>query len=450
MEYDIALEYLNNLQMFTIKLGLEAETTVLAKLGSPQNAFPSIHIAGTNGKGSVGATLMTLLAASGYRVGFYSSPHLNDIRERFQINGEYISRQEFASLIQQTRHTLGEQTLTYFECTTAVAFLWFAQKEVDIAVIETGLGGRLDATNVIAPLISVITNVHLDHQQHLGNTITEIAREKAGIIKHGIPLVTGNLLGEADAVIESRCQEKQSKRIRYQQDFFAQQKDDTLIHYQGFSGNFDFSFSPALCGKHQIPNTAVALATLEELQSKGFSLSPSTLLASLPLVRWPGRMELINAVSRGSHYIPVLIDGAHNEAGIEALYEELQTRQYQRLIVIWGSMRDKKTDTALKKLLQHASIIVYTQAEPVRSAKPDDLKEQTPPSLQNKVYCSTDVNQALDHAFKLWEAGDLICIAGSLYLVGKMRSLLLNKSQATLKDTAGQKSNAIKATACDI
>ncbi len=424
MEYNDALDHLNSLQMFTIKLGLEAETTLLDKIGAPHTTFPSIHIAGTNGKGSVGVTLMALIAACGYRVGFYSSPHLEDIRERFQINGQYISRREFAALMEQIKQTLGEQTITYFECATALAFLWFAQQQVDIAVIETGLGGRLDATNVLSPLASVITNVHLDHQQHLGNTIAAIAAEKAGIIKHGIPVITGELCMEAEQVIDAACREKHCRRIRYNKDFSAHAAADSLIHYKGFSGQLDLSFSPALAGKHQIANAATALAVLELLREKGFSLDSNTLSKTIPSVRWPGRMEMFS-LDHGAHqHIPVLIDGAHNEAGVEALNLELQTRTYNRLILVWGSMRDKKTGAALEKLLEQAAVVIYTQAEPVRSAEPAALKKQTPPSLLDRVYCRKHVHQALDHALERWQPGDLICAAGSLYLVGKIRTLL--------------------------
>ncbi len=418
------MTYLDRLQMFTIKLGLDNETRLLAEMSEPHRQFPAIHIAGTNGKGSVGATLMTVLAAHGYKVGLYSSPHLQDIRERFRINDEWISKQAFSNLIQHISDTLGKQSITYFECTTTLAFLWFAQEKVDIAVIETGLGGRLDATNVLQPLISVLTNVSLDHQEHLGNTTAAIASEKAGIIKPFVPVICGELPAEAEHIIHAVCREKQCRLLSYGQDFTASSTKDRCIRYHGFSENFQLDFYPALAGKHQWINTAVALAVLELLQDYGFPLLERTLCQALSRVRWPGRLEFFQLEDTNNTRISLLLDGAHNQAGVTALKEELQSRQFNKLILIWGSMRDKKIGTSWDNLLQEASTILYTRAETERSADPISLKEQTPLSLRHQVHCHSDPAEALQHALTIQQPGDLICVAGSLYLVGKIRTLV--------------------------
>ncbi|WP_417912244.1 bifunctional folylpolyglutamate synthase/dihydrofolate synthase, partial [Candidatus Electronema sp. TJ] len=190
MNYQQAQQFLDQLQLFKIKLGLDSMQHFLARLGDPQQQLRCVHIAGTNGKGSVGAALHSMLAAAGYKTGLYTSPHLSSVRERFQINGAYISKEDFARLAGRIESVLDGRQITYFECTTALALLWFAEQQTDFVVLEVGMGGRLDATNVITPLVSVITNVSMDHEQHLGDTLAKIAAEKAGIIKTGVPVVS--------------------------------------------------------------------------------------------------------------------------------------------------------------------------------------------------------------------------------------------------------------------
>jgi dihydrofolate synthase/folylpolyglutamate synthase len=214
MNYKEVWTFLDNLQFFKIKLGLESMRMFLRELGSPEKELQFVHVAGTNGKGSVAVTLLTILARAGYTVGLYTSPHLSSVRERFRINDEYISEAEFAEEGSRIHDILGNRQITYFEFTTALALLWFARRKVDLAILEVGLGGRLDATNVIIPLVSVITNVSMDHEMYLGNTLSEIAGEKTGIIKESVPVVAGVGTGETEeerivlTVVERFCREK--------------------------------------------------------------------------------------------------------------------------------------------------------------------------------------------------------------------------------------------------
>src|SRR5210317_1745678 len=255
----------------------------LEELDSPEEGLKFVHVAGTNGKGSVAVTLLTLLAKAGYSVGLYTSPHLSSVRERFRINDEYISEQEFAEEGSRIHDILAGRQITYFEFTTALALLWFARREVDLAILEVGLGGRLDATNVIRPMVSVITNVSMDHEIYLGDTLTEIAGEKAGIIKIGIPVVAGVGTGQTEdertvlSVVEQTCSERKAPLYLYGRDFYVEQASDKWDYWamrrkdgccklrEKISG---LSFN--LKGNYQMVNTGVALAALEMLDQYGF------------------------------------------------------------------------------------------------------------------------------------------------------------------------------------
>ena len=428
MHYSEACTYLNELQFFKIKLGLEAVDSILAKLGSPQTTFPAVHLAGTNGKGSVGATLLSLLRHNDYKVGFYSSPHLSSVRERFCINGQSIDRQSFAELATTIKDTLGTQHITYFEFTTALAFLWFQQQKVDIAIVETGLGGRLDATNVITPLVSVITTIDLDHQEYLGNTLTQIAGEKAGIIKNHVPVVSGVLNHTAQQVIKATCLQKQSTLYTLGADFTCQPIAPTAFNYTGINNVQLSGLHCALQGKHQQANACLALAASEVLQQKGFHLADEKIAIALQNTRWPGRMESVVS-GDGQHKRHFLLDGAHNEAGIQALnHALLDTFNAKKTILIWGSMADKNLGTAWLTLLEKVAVIVLTQAETTRSATAEQLEEQIPTHYRSKVRCTAEVDNALAYAAAHTTPEDLILIAGSLYLVGKARELLLGKN----------------------
>lgn len=423
MKYPEACAWLDAHQFFKIKLGLESTRSLLAELGNPQERLAIVHIAGTNGKGSVGATLLALLTAGGYRTGFYSSPHLSSVRERFRINDRLISEAEFTTLIERLADCLaGRPHPTYFELTTILALLWFAEQQTEAVILETGMGGRLDATNVVTPLVSIITDISLDHQQYLGETIAAIAGEKAGIVKPGVPVVFSGAEADALPVIAERCREQGSPLLLLGRDFHGQSVDDGL-RFTGRAGEAQ-TYPLSLRGSHQVGNTALALAALECLADR-WPLRGAQLAAGLGQVRWPGRMELIAVVHQGKS-VSVLLDGAHNEAGVARLCHSLRHGYpRRRLLLIWGKMADKALGTAFEELLSLADLLLLTRAESERSAAPQALRASLPAAFQAGCRCVEPAAQALDQALHLAEVGDLICVAGSLYLVGALRPLLV-------------------------
>lgn len=425
MNYQQAEAYLDQFQFFKIKLGLATTASLLAELGNPQHRLNIIHIAGTNGKGSVGATLLSTLTAAGYRTGFYSSPHLHSVRERFRLGAECINEFHFAQLVTRLQTFLiDRQPPTYFEFTTLLALLWFAEEKADVVILETGMGGRLDATNVVTPLLSLITDISLDHEQHLGTTVAAIAEEKAGIIKPGVPVVFSGREAEAVSVIEQRCWELQSPLFLYGRHFFGQDNLDGTFAYAPLTGPSRPNLPLVLNGAHQVVNTSLALAALELLANR-LPVAAPALAAGLQQVRWPGRLELITLPAHGKN-LRFLLDGAHNPAGVAALQQALiQGYPRRQLLLIWGNMVDKQIQSGLLGLLSLATTVIFTRAESLRSAEPAVLYEQLPIAARQKAHCAGTVAQALELAMTTAAEEDLICVAGSLYLVGRVRQALL-------------------------
>ncbi|MFH2124704.1 MAG: folylpolyglutamate synthase/dihydrofolate synthase family protein [Pseudomonadota bacterium] len=445
MNYQEAQLYLESLQFHKIKLGLDSMRSFLARVGHPEQQLRYIHVAGTNGKGSVSVTLLTLLAGAGYRVGLYTSPHLSSVRERFRINEEYISREKFAELATRIRGVLGEEKITYFEFTTALALLWFAESGLDLVILETGLGGRLDATNVVVPLVSVITNVTMDHEAYLGTTVAAVAAEKAGIIKGSVPVVSGVAADEGLEVVSRTCHERNAPLYLYGRDFHAHADQggnrfwSWLPVSAGFSAQALDSLRCSMHGSYQIVNASLALATVALLRPHGFLLSAETIRTGLEKVRWPGRLEHIclerqsRAVCKqgqqaDAETVCYLLDGAHNPAGVESLVLTLrQEYDYRRLIVVWGAMLDKDLRSTLPLIGELAGVLLLTRPEGERAAAPEQLLEYLDPMLQGRCECISEVDQALARAETLAAAGDLIVVAGSLYLVGAVRKILLGE-----------------------
>jgi len=449
MNYQETWKFLDNLQFFKIKLGLDSMRMFLEELGSPEKDLKYVHIAGTNGKGSVASTLLTLLSKAGYRVGLYTSPHLSSVRERFRINNEYISEKEFAEEGSRIHDILGGRQIMYFEFTTALALLWFARRKVDLAILEVGLGGRLDATNVITPLVSVITNVSMDHEMYLGNTLAEIAGEKAGIIKEGVPVVAGVGTGETDderivlSVVERFCQERKAPLFLHGRDFFVEPTKEGQWDYWAMKrkGCCQLrekiqNLSSALKGKYQMLNAGLALATLEVLGKFGFTVEDSVIRSGLMEVAWPGRLELFclsraagRRVDCGSeNSLRYLLDGAHNPAGIESLCEALENDyEYERLILVWAAMSDKEFRKVLPQVAGLAEAIIFTRVEYERSARPEQMKKTLPPDLQKRAICEDSLEKALARAADLAGPDDLVCIGGSLYMVGEARAKLVGE-----------------------
>jgi dihydrofolate synthase/folylpolyglutamate synthase len=447
MDYRQAWSYLDDLQFFKIKLGLDSMSAFLESVGQPQEKLKFIHVAGTNGKGSVAAHLLTILAAAGYKVGLYTSPHLSSVRERFRINDAYIAEQEFAGHATAIRDALRGPCdclgrITYFEFTTALALLWFAEQQVDLVILEVGLGGRLDATNVVTPLVGIITNVSMDHEAHLGNTLAEVAREKAGIIKPGVPVVSGVAPDESLEVVADTCRERNAPLYLLGRDFHCRPETDGVWAYDSGGDKAPLSgLRSALAGGYQLANGALALAALEILGEKGFPIAEETIRDALPEVCWPGRLENFclsepdlkkidcPEESRGGpDYRRYLLDGAHNPAGVATLVEYLRSRDdFNKLVVVWASMADKDYGSSLASVAALCDQLVFTRPEEERSAHPKVLVEALPAEFREKSVCADGVGNALARARRITDGGDLICVAGSLYLIGAARKILLGE-----------------------
>lgn len=423
MNYKEAWDYLDNLQFFKIKLGLESMADFLGSVGNPQNQLRYVHVGGTNGKGSVSATLLTLLTEAGYKVGLYTSPHLSSVRERFRINETYISESDFAEIATIIKNTLSGNKITYFEFTTALALLWFAKEKVDLVIMEVGLGGRLDATNVISPLVSVITNVSMDHEAHLGNTLTEVATEKAGIIKSSVPVVSGVENNESGEVVKRTCLERGTRLLLLDRDFRGVKHSSDKWDYAGWKGLHEENLPCHLKGHYQVGNAAIALAVYECLRDHGFEIDGDSLHSGLGKVSWPGRLEYFTKDS-----FRYLLDGAHNPAGIESLTQSLQEEfQYDKLICVWASMSDKDIAQTLHPIAPLCDHIIFTRPEAERSALTEDLVQLLPEEYRKRSHKDDDVQSALLKAQNLATSNDLICVAGSLYLIGAARKILLGE-----------------------
>ncbi|HEC99544.1 MAG TPA: bifunctional folylpolyglutamate synthase/dihydrofolate synthase [Proteobacteria bacterium] len=416
--YQEAVDYVTSLEFFGIKLGLKNITTLLAALGNPHRQFKSVHIAGTNGKGSVGAMISAVFTEAGYKVGLYTSPHLVSIRERFRINERIIPEERFYRLTTEVKAALAADIpVTYFEFTTATAFLLFAQEKVDLAIVETGMGGRLDATNVLTPELAVITNIGRDHEAHLGRSLFSITREKAGIIKPGLSLVTGVHQPKLLGLIQQDCLAFDNPIYVFGQHFRIRRVGMNGFSYQGMWLKLN-GLEVKLQGQHQLGNAALALAVIELMGSTGLSVDKKVIGEGLKKVNWPGRQE----VFAGSPTI--LIDGAHNPSGVKTLCRALSRDfVYNRLILIWGGMADKDHRAMLNQLAPMARAIIFTKPRNRRAADPDMLSAQLG-LLDGAVYLTNQVSEAINKAKMLAEENDLICIAGSLYLVGEAREII--------------------------
>ncbi len=431
MNFSEACQYLDNLQQHKIKLGLAAMEAFLDKVDRPDRTLQFVHVAGTNGKGSVCINIVSVLASAGYRVGLFTSPHLSSVRERFRINDSYIDEETFARLVTRVRDVLGDGMITYFECTTAVALLWFAEQHADLVVLETGLGGRLDATNVVTPLVTVITNVSMDHETWLGNDLMSISREKAGIIKRDIPLVTGAVEGAPLSVIRARCSDLNASLYRIGVDFSPLPETNTTWKWVGEGVWHAFEYGSLHCGMkgdYQRDNASLAIAVLVLLQQYGYVIEREHIKRGIASVHWPGRLEYLsleNGLS-GKKHMRYLLDGAHNPAGVESLLNTLRREyHYDRLLLIWGAMEDKDISLTLPKVAEIASEIVLTMVDNERAATPEKLLEYIEKEQHEHCHLERDVLQALYCVEAMAEMNDLIVVAGSLYLLGEVRFLLV-------------------------
>jgi dihydrofolate synthase/folylpolyglutamate synthase len=437
MTYADVSAHLDGLQMHKIKLGLEAMQSFLDRVGRPEKSLKFVHVAGTNGKGSVCAALTEVLSRAGFRVGIYTSPHLSSVRERLRIGSEYIGEAAFARLGEKICRVLGSERITYFEFTTALALLWFAESKVDLVVLETGMGGRLDATNVVTPLVSVITSVSMDHEAYLGHNLTEIAGEKAGIIKAGVPVVSGVLDPEAAAAIERVAGERKAPLYTLRQEFDYTVDPDAGWAWHGrepFGNRTLAGLRSSRASLVQQENDSLAIAALQLLQGMGFAVSEQDLRNGLAEVKWPGRMEYFvkeypAAAAReeatGGKQLRYLLDGAHNPDGVKNLANTLARNfTYRRLIVVWGSMIDKDLPATLGMIAPLADDLILTRPAGERAATPEQLLDYLSPDQKKKARAVADVTRALVAAQEAAGEDDLIAIGGSLYLIGALRHLL--------------------------
>lgn len=409
-EYKSTLESLYALEAAKgMDFKLERVALALRNLGDPQAQFRSVHIAGTNGKGSVAAMLHSMLGAGGYRVGLYTSPHLVDFRERIRVGAERISADEVVAYVREVHAaaTVHGIQLTFFELVTVLAFMHFARKRVDVAVVEVGLGGRLDATNVIDPELSVITTISLDHEEYLGESIASIAAEKGGIIKSKRPVILGDLAPEAAAALEAIAHERGAPVQRLGKDFRIE--GETHPTYSSARGKVA-RLCIALRGSHQHRNAAVAIAAAEALQSI-LPLSAAAIRGGLRSVRWPGRLEVV-----GRNPL-VVLDGAHNEAGVETLVRELPALVAgRRTYLLFGVMRDKRWRPMVELLAPLVDGVVVVRAERSRGEDPRQLA--TAFAQRCQVWAEETPAAGLARVMQL--AGDrgAVVVAGSLFLIG--------------------------------
>jgi len=417
-------DYLDHLQVHGIKLGLENIKTLLADLGDPQESFPSVHVAGTNGKGSVSAMLASILSRHGCRVGLYTSPHLVRVEERIRIGERLIGGPDFCRLLDVIRRRIGRLFKdgrltahpTYFEVITALAFLYFRERGVDIAVLEVGMGGRFDATNVVTPLLSAITSISRDHEEYLGKGLARIAREKAGIIKPGVPVVCGCEKGVARAVIERRAR---AVRAPFRSVFdppgrFRAVKTAAGYRFLYDSGRCVYRFIPGLKGYHQGRNAVMAVAAAETIADVWKPLVPVKIIAGIESARWPGRLELV------SRRPDVLLDGCHNEEGAEALARYIGDFVPDRPILVFAAACDKPIRKMAARLFPLARGVILTHFPSPRALDPAQM-QRILPAFKAKTSIEPDPMKAVRRA--LAEAGrqGTVVVAGSLFLVGEVK-----------------------------
>ncbi|HEX7093242.1 MAG TPA: folylpolyglutamate synthase/dihydrofolate synthase family protein [Nitrospiraceae bacterium] len=419
MTYSSAVAYLYRLQRHGIKLGLETMTALTVRLGKPQTKYRTLHIAGTNGKGSTAAMAATVLQAAGYRVGLYTSPHLVEFRERIRVNGEMIAESQVAQLTEQLQ-TLCEPDLspTFFEYTTAMAFQHFADSGVDVAVLEVGLGGRFDATNVVMPMACAVTTISLDHQEYLGPTLSSIAFEKAGIIKPGVPVVLGRLEDDAWRAIEQVARKQQAPAFRLNEDFRTEGEGPQQFSYRGLGMQYD-GLTCALEGRHQLDNAACALALLEAAAPQGIAVTAEAVTAALRAVNWAGRLEVVDRRPT------ILLDGAHNPAAATALADYLtrsdQSHPSRPVVLVLGMMRDKDHRGFVEPLRSLIDEVVLTQADLPRSATAHELRASLE-GLLSHPHVVPSFSDAMALARKLATPDGLVCVTGSLMLVGECQA----------------------------
>ncbi|WBW99370.1 bifunctional folylpolyglutamate synthase/dihydrofolate synthase [Oceanirhabdus sp. W0125-5] len=431
MNYSEAMEFLNSSSKFGWKLGLERITKMLELLGNPHKGLKFIHIAGTNGKGSTTAMISSVLMEAGYKTGMYTSPFIETFGERIQVDGKNITEDKIAEYMlkiknvskHMSEYDLGE--ITYFEIVTAIGFLYFKDMKIDIGVIEVGLGGRFDATNVIDPILTIITSISYDHTHILGNSLSEIAFEKAGIIKEGVPLVLYPVVEEAYNTIKKVANEKNadilyldSNMARVEAILKSKKKENAIQLLTIKSNNKEIKIKLPLVGAHQVMNCLVAVNALFKLNEQGIVVTEENIVKGIEKVKWPGRMELMIKEPR------FLIDGAHNIDAIRYLKENLKSYyEYKKLYILVGILSDKDIDEMIK--------IISCEGDEVITLTPNNIRAENSQELSKKIAQYNPNVKSMDNyreaiEYVMGKAGDkdLILACGSLYLIGELRGIL--------------------------
>ncbi|MEK7228504.1 MAG: folylpolyglutamate synthase/dihydrofolate synthase family protein [Candidatus Binatota bacterium] len=421
MTYSETLDYIFNLRGGEIDLRLHRVERVLSLFGHPERRYPAFHIAGTNGKGSVAAMLHRILAAEGYRVALYTSPHVVSFTERIRVGDQEISQEEVVELAEEIKRRSAKEGvgLTFFEFVTVMALVYFARRKVEVAVVEVGLGGRLDATNLVLPSVSIITTISKDHEAYLGSDLLSIAREKGGIIKEGVPVVCGSLPPEVAELLREMAGLKGSASYFLGSDFSFAIKDGGLFDYKGLNWNLK-GLSLALQGRYQRGNAALVLKALE-VGKKDFPVKEGALREGLRTVFWPGRFEVVR------RHPMVILDGAHNGEGVKVLVDEIRNfLGVKKVKLLFAVMEDKDWAYMLGELSEVASEAVLSRVPMQRGADPWRVREV----IGEKIPAIVLEEPAKALRFVLERAGpeDVVLVTGSLYLLGEVRPVLVEEA----------------------
>lgn len=427
MKYEQCLKYLEKIQNLGIKFGLDNVRTILSSFKNPHQKYPSVLVAGTNGKGSVCAMLTQILIHHDLRPGLFTSPHLVKPEERIRIGNRLIPSRDFCRILTVLKARIEELIAskklrtppTYFELLTCLALVYFEEQKADIAVLEVGMGGRFDATNVVKPCVSVITTISGEHQKFLGESLNQIAREKAGIVKPGVPVVCGVEEAGAYQTIKKRAEELKAPfyGVFNRKDSFSVRKTKTEYSFIYRSDEERYVFSPSLQGEHQGRNAAVAIAACEQLSTGWKRLEKDKIIEGIEETRWAGRLEVV------SREPLVILDGAHNVEGALALKKYIEDSLPSPLIFLFAVMRDKEIEKIADILFPQAEKVILTRFPYFKAASPDDIETKTP-GYQDRIIKEPDPRKALKLAVRRAGPDGCVVAAGSLFLVGEIKKII--------------------------
>ena len=427
MKYEQCLKYLDKIQNLGIKFGLDNVRTILSSFKNPHQKYPSVLVAGTNGKGSVCAMLTQILIHHDLRPGLFTSPHLVKPEERIRIGNRLIPSRDFCRILTALKARIEELIAskkllappTYFELLTCLALVYFEEQKVDIAVLEVGMGGRFDATNVVKPCVSVITTISGEHQEFLGESLNQIAGEKAGIVKPGVPVVCGVEEAGAYQTIKKRAEELKAPfyGVFRRRDSFSVRKTKTEYFFIYRSDKERYVFSPSLQGEHQGRNAALAIVACEQLSTGWKRLEKDKIIEGIEETSWEGRLEVV------SREPLVILDGAHNVEGALALKKYIEDSLPSPLIFLFAVMRDKEIEKIADILFPQAEKVILTRFPYFKAASPDDIETKTP-GYQDRIIKEPDPRKALKLAVRRAGPDGCVVAAGSLFFVGEIKKII--------------------------